>query len=132
MNLQDYYSKFPNREDCIYFLENCRWSNTPICPYCNSDKSSKTKSKERYHCNNCNMSYSVTVNTIFHRTRLDLQKWFYAINYVLKSSIKVTSRNLAQEIDTTKDTAWLVLKKIRQSILDNDTLIKKIHIDENS
>jgi transposase-like protein len=41
----------------------------------NLKKQTPLKEKQqRYHCNNCNTSYSVTVGTIFHDTKLDLQK----------------------------------------------------------
>ena len=33
----------------------------------------------RWQCSRCKTSFSVTVNTLFHRTRLPLPKWFLAI-----------------------------------------------------
>lgn len=125
MKLEDIYSQFPSKEDCIRHIEDLRWGDNPICPYCNSTHYTELQGKNRYHCNTCNISYSVTVNTLFHKTKIDLQKWFYAIYLILDNKI-ISSRELAKEINTTKDTAWRILKEIKSAIIKNDFLIKKI------
>ena len=76
MNLINIFKKFPNQEDCITHLEKIKWDNKAICPYCKESKTTKVVKEQRYHCNNCNTSFSVTVNTIFHHTHLPLQKCF--------------------------------------------------------
>ena len=50
MNLVEIFTKFPKQEDCIAFLEEKRWHNKTVCPYCGSCKSSK-ESGLRHHCN---------------------------------------------------------------------------------
>jgi transposase-like protein len=72
--------------------------------------------ESRYHCNRCNKSFSVTVNTIFHKTKVDLQKWFYAFILIKHTDEDVSVRQLASHIHVTKDSAWLMLKKIRKAI----------------
>jgi transposase-like protein len=74
--------------------------------------------ENRYHCNNCNTSYSVMVGTIFENTKLDFQKWFLAISLVLNSKKGISSRQLAKNIEVTKDTAWYMLKRIRKSMFE--------------
>ena len=34
MNLVEIFTKFPKQEDCIAFLEEKRWHNKTVCPYC--------------------------------------------------------------------------------------------------
>ena len=71
--------------------------------------------EERYHCNTCNKSYSVTVGTMFHKTKVDLQKWFYAISLIANNE-NISARQLGKEIDVTKDTAWFMMKRIKESL----------------
>ena len=85
MNIPELYRKFPTQKDCIEHLEMVRWNSTPICPYCNSKKQTPLKNENRYHCNTCNTSFSVTVGTIFHKTKIDLQKWFLALSLILNA-----------------------------------------------
>lgn len=128
MELKDYYNKFSTKEDCIIFLEQLRWENKPMCPYCSSSQYTALKKTNRYHCNTCNTSYSVLVDSIFHKTRLDLQKWFFAINLFLNSNKKISSRELAKNINVTKDTSWRIINQIKTGLIKQDDLLQKINL----
>ncbi|MCK5198575.1 MAG: transposase, partial [Spirochaetales bacterium] len=67
-HIADIYKKFPTKEICIRYIEKIRWSNKPACPHCHSHRVSSMKKEFRYHCNACNVSFSVTVKTLFHNT----------------------------------------------------------------
>lgn len=125
MNLVEIFTKFPKQEDCIAFLEEKRWHNKTVCPYCGSCKSSK-ESGLRHHCNKCNTSYSVLVNTIFHHTHLPLQKWFLAISLIVNAKKGISSRQLARDIKVTKDTAWRMQMQIRQAMVETPSLMTGI------
>ena len=72
--------------------------------------------EQRYHCNNCNTSYSVTVGTIFHKTKLELQKWFLGISLILNAKKGISARQLARHLDVNKNTAWQMLSKLNEAI----------------
>lgn len=116
MNIIQIYKRFPTQDDCIDYLEQVRWGEKPICPYCKSNNSTPEKKGRRHHCNNCNTSYSVTVGTIFHRTHLDLQKWFLAISLILNAKKGISARQLSRDLEVNKDTAWRISMKIREAM----------------
>lgn len=116
MNIIEVYKRFPTHEDCLDYLEFVRWSGEPTCPYCQSPKSSPMPNERRYHCNNCNTSYSVTVGTIFHKTHLDLQKWFLALSLVLNAKKGISARQLARDLEVNKNTAWYLGMRIRKAM----------------
>lgn len=126
MTLKQIYKIFPTEEDCIKFLEKERWNNNPTCPHCGVSNYSETAIPKRYHCNSCNSSFSVTAKTIFHRTRCDLRKWFFSIYLFAKPSTKITARELGDLIESTKDTAWLIMKKITAERIKSSDLFGKI------
>lgn len=126
MNIIQVYKQFPTHLDCIKHLEKVRWNNEPICPYCQSKSQSPIPKEHRYHCNNCNTTYSVTVQTIFHKTKCDLQKWFLAISLVLNAKKGLSARQLARDIEVTKDTAWYMLMRIRKAFVDDSELLEGI------
>ena len=126
MNIIQIYKQFPTQEDCIAHLEQVRWNGVPSCPYCNSTNQSPLPKEKRFHCNTCNTSFSVTVGTIFHKTRLDLQKWFLAISLVLNAKKGYSARQLGRDIDVTKDTAWRMFMQIRRAFVDNKELMEGI------
>lgn len=102
------------------------WKGIPVCPYCISTNQSPLPKENRYHCNNCKTSFSVTVGTIFHKTKLDLQKWFVAINLVLNAKKGYSVRQLARDIEVTKDTACFLFMRIRKAFVDNNELLAGI------
>lgn len=126
MNIIQIYKRFPTQKDCIKHLETVRWSNIPVCPYCKSTSQSPVEKESRYHCNSCNTSYSVTVGTIFHKTKVDLQKWFLAISLVLNAKKGLSARQLSRDIEVTKDTAWYMMMRIRKAFVEYGDLLEGI------
>ncbi len=126
MDIVQVYKQFPTQLDCIKHLETVRWDNIPACPYCQSTKQTPLKNTNRYHCNTCNTSFSVTVGTIFHKTKCDLQKWFIAISLVLNAKKGYSARQLGRDIEVTKDTAWYMFMRIRKALLEQHELMTGI------
>lgn len=125
MTLKDIYKRFPRERDCISFFEHIIWNDKPVCPYCKHHSYSAMKKEDRYHCNNCDTSYSVTVGTIFKKTKIDLRKWLFAI-YELNANPDTSARELAKKIGVTKDSAWLMTKKITRGHLESKDLLQRI------
>jgi len=62
---------------------------------------------------------------------MDLQKWFLAIALTLNAKKGISARQLARDIEVTKDTAWRILMQIRKSFIDDSALLEGIvEIDE--
>lgn len=112
---------------CIALLEKLRWGKKARCPYCGSIHAASLPKEQRYHCNTCFTSYSATVGTIFHGTRVDLAKWFRAIDLMFNASDEtVATRKLARIIKVNKDTAVLMKRRIQQADETNAELIQEI------
>ncbi len=126
MNIIQIFQQFPTQESCIKHLEKTRWGNAPICPYCQSDNTYDLKGELRHHCNACRKSFSVTVGTIFHDTRLPMQKWFLAISLILNAKKGISARQLARDIEVNKDTAWSMAMRIREAMKDDGKLLTGI------
>lgn len=124
--LQQLYKKYPTQEDCVNHLEEIIWNSKPVCPYCNISYYSPLKNENRYHCNNCNSSFSVTTKTFMHKTRVDLQKWISIIRLLLSTNNTPTVRELAQQMEVTKDTSHRMLNQTKRAILTGTKWIYKI------
>lgn len=122
---------FETHEECLTHLETIRWNETPTCPYCGSIKSTKYKNERRYRCNSCFTSYSVTVGTLFHKTHVDLHKWFRAILLLCKLNPDISVRKLAQEIQVNRATASLIANRVLGAPPEQaEILMKIVHIFE--
>jgi transposase-like protein len=131
MEIFEILSKYKTQKKGIEYLEKMRWGGTPICPYCNSQRSSTKPSECRHKCHECGKSYSVLVGTIFESTNLPLYKWFTAICLILNAKKGISSLQLARDIGVNKNTAWYLQKRIRRAMQDNDSILQGIvEIDE--
>jgi len=133
MDIVTIYETFPTKDDCLAHIEKVRWGDTPTCPYCKSPNQTPMPKEIRYHCNNCNTSFSVTVGTIFHHTHLPLQKWFLAISIILNAKKGLSARQLGRDLHVNKDTAWRMAMKIRQAMTQHeqrDLLTGVVEADE--
>jgi transposase-like protein len=115
-----------SHQDFLKYLEKIRWGGTPKCPYCESSNSTEIKPECRYHCNSCFNSYSVTVGTLFHKTHVELAKWFVAIKLVMTSPTTITVRELAMQIGVNKNTASYMIARIRKAMLEDAELLQKL------
>ena len=131
MDIVEIYNRFPKEQDCLKYLEKVRWKGKPACPYCGSTNCTPMSKENRHHCNTCNTSYSVTVRTIFHKTKLPLQKWFLALCLILNVKKGISARQFARDIKVNKDTAWYMGMRIRRAMLDQrDLLLGIVEMDE--
>jgi len=128
MNIIEITKKFPTQQSCIEYLEQIRWNGKPICPYCKSENVYQLKDANRYrhHCNGCRKSFSVMVGTIYHDTRLPMQKWFLATSLILNAKKGISSRQLARDLDLPVKTAWSVAHRIRKGMIQDEALLKGI------
>lgn len=111
---------FSNDEACLEYLCNLRWHTQPECPYCRSKNISKKKEKNRrprLQCHFCHKSFSPTVHTIMHGTRIPLHKWFLAVSLIVESRKGISSRHLARRLDLPVKTAYSLSQRIRKGML---------------
>lgn len=131
MNIIQIFQQFPTQEDCVAHLEKTRWGDTPKCPYCQSERT--TRNAGRHYCYNCKTSFSVTVATIFHRTHLPLQKWFLAISLILNAKKGISALQLSRDLEINKNTAWRIAMQIRKAMTqhsERELLTGIIEMDE--
>lgn len=113
LSREDIIITFPTEKSCLIHLENLRWKGEIISPF---DKISKVYSckNNRYRCRNSGKYFNVKTNTVFHNSRIPLQKWFIAVWIVSNGKQKITSVGMSKEINITQKTAWFMLQRIKK------------------
>lgn len=133
MHLIDFFRRFTSDEVCRQHLENVLWRDGRACPKCGvSNDSWKLRTKPGYYQCKCGHQFSVTANTIFHKTRIPLQKWFAAIFLLADSSKGVSTRKIAEWLGLHYQTAWHMTQRIRALMVDDDdgVLTGIVELDE--
>jgi transposase-like protein len=110
--------RFTDADAARAHLEAIQWPDGPICPHCGTiDRASSIKGGRPglWFCNACRAQFSVTVGTVFERSKLPLNTWLYA-NHLLCSSKKgISSQQLARMLGITVKTAWFMAHRIRET-----------------
>src|SRR5713101_2056281 len=108
-------------------LEVVRWPDGPYCPHCGNsaqDRIAKVEGKKHshrpglYYCNECQGQFTVTVKTVFERSKVPLTKWWQA-TFLMNSSKKgMSAHQLHRMLGVTYKTAWFMAHRIREAMKD--------------
>lgn len=126
MDFQPDSEIFHNAEAAREYLESVRWPDGRVCPHCGvQDDSTPLNGKSHrpglYQCKSCREQFTVTVGTVFERSKIPLHKWLYA-SWLLCSSKKGTSSHqLHRMIGVTYKTAWFMTHRIREAMNEPTT-----------
>ena len=130
MSLIEIMERFPTQESCYEFLEGIRFKECAYCPHCASINVAKKKEKKhvgRWNCHDCTSSFRVTKGTIFHDTKIPLQKWFLGIVLVANAKKSLSSHQLARDLNMNQKSAWYMITRIRAEMASkNDTILQGI------
>ncbi len=80
----------------------------------------------RHYCRHCKTSFSVTVQTLFHRSHIDLRTWFLCVGLVLNGNGDISTRHLASVLGVNKNTAWSMVLRIKIALLDQRALLTNL------
>jgi len=135
VNILEIMQKFPDQDACIEHLEKIRWGDgNAICPHCESTEvGRKNESQDddkvgrtgRWNCYACKASFKVTCGTVFHGTKVVLQKWFLAIVLIMNAKKSLSSHQLARHLKLNQKTAWYIMTRIRAEMASKGNQLLK-------
>lgn len=105
----------PDEQAAIDHFSAVRWRNGAFCPLCGSTKVYHFSDKRTHKCGDCRKRFSIKVGTIFHDSKIPLQKWLMAIWMLTSHKKGIASTQLAKDIDVTQKTAWFMLHRLRHA-----------------
>lgn len=114
--------QFQNEDKAREHLEAIRWPNGPVCPHCGSQEHYKLQGKAHrpglLKCADCKKQYSVTVGTVFERSKIPLTKWLMATHLMCSSKKGFSAHQLHRTLWVTYKTAWFMAHRIREAMRD--------------
>ncbi len=102
-------------------LEAQRWANGRFCPHCGETENTKelAGTKHRpglYQCNSCRQQFTVTVGTVFERSKIALNKWLMATFLMSSSKKGMSAHQMHRMLGVTYKTAWFMAHRIREAM----------------
>lgn len=113
--------RFTNPEAARQYLEGLRWPKGPVCPHCGgADRQSRLDGEAHrpgvLFCGHCRSQYTVTVGTVFERSKIALHKWVLATTLLCSSKKGISAHQLHRMLGVTYKTAWFMAHRIREAM----------------
>src|SRR5580693_3583086 len=104
------------------WLEARVWPNGPVCPHCGSTGSDVTALNGKahrpgvYQCSGCREQFTVTVKSVFERSKIPLSKWLAALFLVTASKKGVSAHQIHRSLDISYKSSWFMLHRLREAM----------------
>ncbi|MGH6846577.1 MAG: IS1595 family transposase [Methylocella sp.] len=114
---------FHDTEKAREWLEARVWPEGPVCPHCGvigqgTLMHGKSHRPGLYQCNACREPFTVTVGTLYERSKVPLNKWLAVTHLMMASKKGISALQISRMIDLPYKTTWFLCHRIRESIRD--------------
>lgn len=116
--------QFQDADKAREYLEAQVWPNGRICPHCGAIGDhyvlhGKSNRPGLYKCADCREPFTVTVGTIFERSKIGLHLWLQAVYLMSASKKGISAKQLERMLGVTYKTAWFMCHRIREAMTAN-------------
>jgi len=107
------------------WLEARVWASGRVCPHCGNadqDKITKLEGKAHrpgvYQCNEteCRQQFTVTVNTVFERSKIPLTEWLAALFLMTASKKGVSAHQVHRMLGISYKSTWFLMHRLREAM----------------
>jgi len=105
------------------WLEARVWPEGPTCPHCgNANKAKITALQGKahrpglYQCAECREQFTVTVKTVFERSKIPLTKWLAALFLMTASKKGVSAHQVHRMLGVSYKSTWFMMHRLREAM----------------
>src|SRR5689334_25404149 len=116
---------FQDADKAREYLERIQWPDGPVCPHCgvvggHYQLEGKAHRSGLWKCKDCREQFTVTVGTVFERSKIKLNVWLQAVFLLCSSKKGMSSHQLHRTLGVTYKTAWFMTHRIREAMRPAD------------
>lgn len=105
------------------WLEARVWPEGPTCPHCGNADKAKIKALQGkahrpglYQCAECREQFTVTVKTVFERSKIPLTKWLAALFLMTASKKGVSAHQVHRMLGVSYKSTWFMMHRLREAM----------------
>ena len=109
------------------WLEARVWPNGVVCRHCgNADASRIASLKGKasrpgvYQCAECRQQFTVTVGTVFERSKIPLTKWLAALFLIVSSKKGMSAHQVHRMLGVSYKSTWFMMHRLREAMRAGD------------
>jgi transposase-like protein len=114
---------FTDNDKAREWLEARVWPTGVVCRHCgNADASRIAHLKGKahrpglYQCAECRQQFTVTVGTVFERSKLPLSKWLAALFLMVSSKKGVSAHQMHRMLGISYKSTWFMMHRLREAM----------------
>src|SRR5689334_16784058 len=132
---KEFQAEYPNDAACLAKLMEINYGGTSIiCPGCAERTTFHPMHKRRaFACQACGYHIYPAAGTIFHKSRTNLTKWFFAMYLMTSTRHGVAAKEIQRQLGVTYKCAWRMCHELRKLMATADNrgkLSGHVEIDE--
>lgn len=113
------------------WLEARVWAGGVSCPHCGAlDAATKLEGKAHrpgvWQCNACREQFTVTVGTVFERSKIPLTKWLMALFLMTASKKGVSAHQVHRMLKISYKSTWFMMHRLREAMRLGDLAVPQM------
>ena len=125
VDFEEFSKIYPDKESCNLFLSQLKWKDGYGCRKCKNTQFYTGHIPYSRRCSKCSYEESVTTYTIFHNTRIPINKAFYMVFLIYSTKGKISSHKLAELLNLRQSTCWTYGARIKLVMEERKAKLKK-------
>jgi transposase len=119
---KEFQAEYPDDEACLAKIMEIQYGGTATnCPVCKERRQFHPMTKRRaYACQVCGHHIYPCAGTIFHKSRTNLTKWFFAMYLMTSTRHGVAAKEIERQLGVTYKTAWRMCHELRKLMASAD------------
>jgi transposase-like protein len=104
------------------WLEARVWPNGPVCPHCGATGDDVTALNGKahrpglYQCSQCREQFTVTIKTVFERSKIPLSKWLAALFLLTSSKKGISAHQVHRSLGISYKSSWFMMHRLREAM----------------
>jgi transposase-like protein len=113
---------FTNEDAAREALEAVRWPDGAVCPHCGSTGEDVARLEGKsgrpglFYCNGCKGQFTVTVGTVFERSKIPITKWWMACHLLNSSKKGIDAHQMHRMLGVSYKSAWFMMHRLREAM----------------
>jgi transposase-like protein len=103
------------------WLESRVWPNGPVCPHCGAEREKITALHGKahrpgvYQCNACREQFTITVKTVFEKSKIPLSKWLTVLFLMTASKQRISPLHIHRMLGISYKSTWFMCHRLREA-----------------
>lgn len=116
IDFEEFSKVYPDKESCYRYLAELKWTEDFKCKKCGSTSYIQGRSNYSRRCKQCDYDEAVTNGTLFHNSKIPINKGFYMLYLLYSHRGKISSNKLSEILEIRQGTCWTYANKAKKTI----------------